>query len=66
MTTTTQRRDPAAIEVVLDETNLDAVNGGSVGDGVARAVLSWQLNNAVIGYMTGQVIKESPCPFGPK
>jgi hypothetical protein len=67
MTNNTKGRAAADIDVILDEANLDAVNGGSVGDGVARAVLSWQLNNAVVGYLSGQIIKEGgPCPYGPK
>jgi hypothetical protein len=68
MTTNTQVRDPAAIEVILDDANLDAVSGGEkVIDGVTRAILGFQLNSAVLGYLGGEAIREGgPCPLGYK
>ena len=61
MTTDTQNRDPASIEV-LDEAKLEAVNGGSVGDGVARAVLGFRLGLAAFRYDVGEVYRASgPC-----
>lgn len=68
----TQARDPAAIEAtetkgprmigVVEDADLAAVNGGSVGDGVARAVLPFRLGWAAIQYDVGEVYKDSgPC-----
>jgi hypothetical protein len=65
----TQVHDPAAIEKtenklpqmisILDEANLDAVNGGAnVVDGVARATLGFLLNHAVVDYMVGEAMRD--------
>ena len=48
---------------ILDDADLEAVNGGTVRDGVARAVLGVLFNDAFAGYLTGEVYRENPCPL---
>jgi hypothetical protein len=63
MTTNTQDRDLAAI----DDADLDAVSGGEIHDGCARAVLGFLYNNAMIGYLNGAMLNQTgPCVNGYK
>ena len=57
--TTDLNMQPGTISI-LDDADLDAVTGGgNVIDGVSRAVLSYNLNNAVIGYLVGEAMRDA-------
>jgi len=69
----TQVPDPAAIEAteqprmirILDDADLDAVNGGSdnVHDAAVRAALGVLYNNTLHTYETNEMIRNNPCGF---
>jgi hypothetical protein len=56
--TTDLNTQPGRINI-LDDADLDAVTGGgNVIDGVSRAVLSYNLNRAVLGYLEGEILRD--------
>jgi hypothetical protein len=51
------------VPTILDDADVDAVNGGTIRDACVRVALSFLYNQAVNGYETNRIMNEmGPCP----
>jgi hypothetical protein len=58
----TEKKHPQVISI-LNDADLDAVNGGDFHDAVVRAALGYAFNGAMAQFDKGEPARSNPCGF---